>query len=80
VHQNKETSNKIATEAALLMRHGNPLNDDTFVDTIIRNVRDSIVTGIEDQAREAIREPLRQFCETAVSLAASCVSQADGRE
>lgn len=77
---NKVTSDKIATEAALLMRHGNPLNDDAFVDSIIRNVRDADGTMSAEDAREAIREPLRQFCETAVSLAGSCVAQADGAE
>jgi hypothetical protein len=76
----RKTSDEIAAKASHLMATGNPLNDDNFVDTIVRNVRDAADTGTIGQAREALREPLAQFMETAMSLAASCVSQADGPE
>jgi hypothetical protein len=80
MNMDRETSDKIATMASHIMHGGNPLDDDAFVDTIVRNVLDAATTGTQDQAREAIREPLRTFMATAKSLAASCVSQADGRE
>lgn len=77
----RKTSDRIAALASHIMKKGsNPLDDDAAVDAIIRNVFDADATGTLADAREAIREPLRQFAETAKSLAASCVSQADGAE
>lgn len=74
----RESSEKMASQAGHLLRCGNPLNDDRFVDAIIHNVRDTIANGTQEDARAAIREPLNQFCNTAVELAGSVVSQARG--
>lgn len=76
----RQSSDKIASLASAVMRNGNPLKDDALVDQIIANVRDTLVSGTQADARNAIREPLMQYFETAQSLAASVVSQADGPE
>lgn len=76
----KESSDQVASWGAHIMRNGNPLKDDGLVDQIIRNVVDAHATGTLEDARNALREPLMQFCNTAVSLAGSVVSQANGQQ
>lgn len=69
----KETSQEISTLASRLWRE-DPLSD-AVVDDIISKVRSAITNGTVEDAREAIRAPLRDYVNDVQSVAASAVSQ-----
>jgi hypothetical protein len=69
----KETSSEISSLARRLWRE-DPLSD-IVVDHIIHRVRDAITNGTIEDAREAVRAPLREYVEKVKSVAASAVSQ-----
>lgn len=73
----KQSSDEVAAIAGRILAKGNPLRDPRLVDKIIGDLARA---NHEQAAREAVRAPLRAFIEDAISLAASVVSQADGKE
>lgn len=76
----RQSSDKMASLASRILHQKDPLEDDALLDQIVRNVHDAMNTGTIADARNALREPLREYINNAKSLAASVVSQADGPE
>jgi hypothetical protein len=76
----RKSSDEMAAIASRITSRGDPLQDNALLDQIVRNVADAFATGTIEDARAAIREPLKEFLGNARSLAASVMSQADGPE
>jgi hypothetical protein len=73
----RKRSDEVAAIAGRLLAKGDPLKDPRVVDRIIKDL--ALANNAFD-ARKAVRAPLRQFIDDAISLAGSVVSQADGQE